>query len=530
MPDVAATSSRPSPSPALVLAATVLACLPILGIAQFAAHARVDEFDAWLFAYYGREMVHGRALYADLWDNKPPGIFWLNALGAGLSGGSLLGIRVLCVLAVSGAAAVVFAATKRLYGWSAAGIATVLAALYLNLFPYHVGCNRPNTFFVLTELACIALYLRAVTGARHVRWSLLAAGVCAGAGVCLHQTALAAAAAVGVHTVYLLARRRWLLRDAFGRLACFAGGWLATVALAAAAIVGTSDPRLAWYAIVGFNRLYFMPGVGSSLMPRFFEAELHIRVLALPAILAAATLVQPVLRRWLGGVPEADDDPVGKRPEGLLVLLWAWMLGGIYLALVGPHQRLPYFGIALPPLVLLSAHGVYLLLRSGRRITAAAPAYPTVVGVLWIGYMLIFPLHEQLVEAGKQYYKCCVEAPDRNYLDTLAAIRQFSRPDESLFVFGYGPQFYWDAERPSAIRYIGTEKAGQLLAYGQPVLDEITALLKTARPKVIVLDREQLRRPGEGAELDLSQMQAWIEEHYARPPGGRPRTVWVRRD
>ncbi len=63
----------------LVTVATVLMCLPVLATAQYIAHVRADETDAWLFAYYGREMLSGCGLYTDLWDNKPPGIFWLNA-------------------------------------------------------------------------------------------------------------------------------------------------------------------------------------------------------------------------------------------------------------------------------------------------------------------------------------------------------------------------------------------------------------------------------------------------------------------
>src|SRR6516225_7121518 len=36
--------------------------------------------DAKLFAYIGRAWLHGSVPYADVWDNKPPGIFATNAL------------------------------------------------------------------------------------------------------------------------------------------------------------------------------------------------------------------------------------------------------------------------------------------------------------------------------------------------------------------------------------------------------------------------------------------------------------------
>lgn len=530
VPERGESSARRPTRPAVIILATVLASVPILAVTQFDAHARVDEFDAWLFAYYGREMLDGRVLYAELWDNKPPGIFWLNALGSWLSGGALTGIWALCAVATCGAAAVVFAVAKRLYGWSTAGIATVLAALYLNIWLYHVGCNRPNTFFVPTELAGFALYCLALTGARRPRAALVAAGVCGGLGICLKQTALAMSAAVLLHTVYLCLLRQLVFREAVRRLVCFAVGWAAVVVLVTVAILLTADAKLAWYAVVGFNRLYFAPGVGSSLIPPFFAMEDHIRALGLPVILALTTLVQPLLRRFIGGTSERDDDPTGARPQGLLFLLWIWMLCGVYLALIGPHRRLPYFGIALPPLVMLSAHAVYLLLRSGRRISGTQPAYHVVVGVLWFGYMMIFPLHRQVVEAGKQYFHQYVEKPDANYLATVETVRRLTRPDETIFVFGYGPKLYWDADRPSAIRYIGTEKAGQLGAYGQPIFDEITTLLIETKPKVIVVHPEHFKQSPFAKGLDTSRIAAWLETHYDQPEGDRPRNVWTRRD
>ncbi|MCP4589187.1 MAG: glycosyltransferase family 39 protein, partial [bacterium] len=490
----------------VILLATALIVLPILALSQFTSHARVDEIDAWLFAYYGREMLDGRVLYADLWDNKPPGIFWLNALGMAFSGGSLTGVRVLCALASCGAVVLVFSTARRLYGWSAAGISAVLASLYLNIWLYHVGCNRPSTFFVVTELACVGLYCAALT--RPKRWTrmLLAAGVCGGLGVCLKQTALAASSAVVLHTVYLAVRGRLSVRAALGQIACFAAGWCLVVTVSGLAILLTSDAEAAWYAVVGFNALYFAPGGGSSWWPQFFALEHHLRALSLPAILALATLAQPLLRRFVGQAPERDDDTVGARPPGLLFLLWMWMLCAIYLALVGPHKRLAYYGVALPPLVMLSAHGVYLLLRSGRRVRTTQPAYHLVVGALWVGYMMIFPLHQQAVEAAKQHYHCYVEQPNAGYVAAVEAIRRHTQPDDSIFVFGYGPKLYWDAQRSSAIRYIGTEKAEQLGARGQPILDEVSDALMQARPKAILVNADGLKNMGDTSGLDASEL------------------------
>jgi hypothetical protein len=519
-------------TPTYVLAlTTILICLPILALSQFIAHARVDEFDAWLFACYGRELLGGATLYADVWDNKPPGIFWINALGLWLSGGSLTGIWALCGLAVLATAIVYFFACRRLYGGSTAWIATVPACLYLNVWHYHVGCNRPETFLVLTELACVWLYCRAVTGSRHQRAMMLLAGVCGGLGLCMKQSALAASAAVGAHLVYLAIRGKVPWRDAIYRAGLFATGWCAAVVASSAGVLATSDAHWAWDAVVAFNAAYFAPGAGASLMPPVAWMEDHLRAMGLPLILAAATLLQPLLRRWLGGAADdGPDDPDARRPDGLLVLLWTWLIAAVYFAAMGPHQRPPYLAVALPPLVLLMGHGVYLLLRSGRSITKTSPSYHVVVGVLWFLFMLHWPAWMQVDMAARQYYHRFLAAPDPGDMARLAAIKRHSGPNDAMFAFGYAPEMYWRAKRKPAIRYIGTEKVEQLGSFGQPLLDDIVVLLKEAKPAIILYNELGFANVAKARHWDISALSSWIHAHYGPAPDEDASDVWLRRN
>ena len=111
---------------------------------------------------------------------------------------------------------------------------------------------------------------------------------------------------------------------------------------------------------------------------------------------------------------------------------------------------------------------------------------------------------------------------------TVEAIHRYTRRDETIFVFGYGPKLYWDADRPPAIRYIGTEKAGQLGPHGQAVFDEITTLLTEARPKAVVVHPDHFKRSPLIKGLDTSAMEAWLRANYDPPGGGRPAKLWIR--
>src|SRR5690606_34163698 len=81
-------------------------------IAQFATNSlRSAEGDATLFAYGGRLVRAGYIPYRDFWDNKPPLIFYIEALGYWVFGSTWLGPTLLQAL--------VFLATVLAFAWFA---------------------------------------------------------------------------------------------------------------------------------------------------------------------------------------------------------------------------------------------------------------------------------------------------------------------------------------------------------------------------------------------------------------------------
>ena len=61
----------------------------------------IPERDSGGFMYISQQMLRGQRLYADLYDDKPPFIFLVNALGLWLSGGSAWGVWALEVVSLS---------------------------------------------------------------------------------------------------------------------------------------------------------------------------------------------------------------------------------------------------------------------------------------------------------------------------------------------------------------------------------------------------------------------------------------------
>ncbi len=94
--------------------------------------------DASLYAYMGDRWLLGDTPYVDVWDNKPPGIFAVSALGRWLTPDSFVALAVFEGIVVLGCIAAVGLLVRRIGAppW-AAGFATAACAVLANLTVYN---------------------------------------------------------------------------------------------------------------------------------------------------------------------------------------------------------------------------------------------------------------------------------------------------------------------------------------------------------------------------------------------------------
>src|SRR5437016_2865868 len=89
--------------------AVALALVAVCGLILLERLHTYDEpidRDVATYAVIAREMRHGRELYSDLWDNKPPVLYWIFAaaqVAAGEGSGSvfLIGVAAACLTALA---------------------------------------------------------------------------------------------------------------------------------------------------------------------------------------------------------------------------------------------------------------------------------------------------------------------------------------------------------------------------------------------------------------------------------------------
>lgn len=513
----------------IVMLAVALATLVILAIGAFAALARTDDIDSYLFAYYGSRIVAGQLLYVDLWDNKPPGIFWVDAIGLFLAGGSYVGIVVMCSLATLGSNILFFLTARRIHGPAVAAIGVVMAAVYINLHDYHVGSNRPSTFYVFFELGVMYLYVRSFAHGVSRHRCLFAAGLCAVAAVTFRQTAFSAPATMFIHQILITLTRRQSWRDLAAFVIPFALGAFTATAAVIGALFATSDLAAAWHGIVTSNLGYFARPGKSELLPELFRWRDHLQVLGLLLILASATVVHAIATRF-AAYGTRHTTTLSGRPPVAFALVLAWFLIALYLALIGPSKRMLYFGVVMAPLVMLATHGVSLLLKrepgESRR-----PRFAVIVGVLWFGYMMAPPLGLQVRSAQIAWFRRFDERSTPRRIRTMEAIRANTAPDDPLYIWGYQPRVYWHANRPLAQRYIVTTLIEQWLQGAQPYVDVVIEELRADPPKALVINDAELQvleTPPDGDSIHYGDFASWIRANYHQPDDFKPTDVWIR--
>src|SRR3954453_17353299 len=109
----------------------ILAVLVAAVFAQWIPHNLQSflRYDSGIFLYVGEQLRHGSALYRDVWDHKPPLIFYFNELGLAAANGSAAGVFVLAYLFVAAFFLLVYHETSRLFENGVALLSTCLGLL-----------------------------------------------------------------------------------------------------------------------------------------------------------------------------------------------------------------------------------------------------------------------------------------------------------------------------------------------------------------------------------------------------------------
>jgi hypothetical protein len=507
----------------LLVALTFLLIIPMVALSQFIAYWRTDVVDDQMFGYFGWRIANGATVYLDVWDNKPPGIYWINAVGMLLGGGSYFGVMAMCVLALLTAHACFLTICGSLYYRGAAVMATVLLSFYLTHAFFTGGTNRTETFLVACELAAVLFYMRG--WARDRWWTWYLAGVCCGGAFLFKQVGLAAWGAMGLHTIILVCTRELPWRTGLRRCLLLLAGCVTLLALAAAYLAAQGALAAAWFATFEFNRAYF--ATRTSRFPYNYGSYHLLKnhalpILQLPLLMAVAAVIHATLwaLRPRFRPPEIEQPLKALRPvcPRYVLLFGIWYLVAVWGAVMSPHAFRHYLVATIPPLLLMAGYLVNVLQAEMRLLVRLQQRAWVTAGFVVIGFFAIKAVQLQWEELAKVIVPRFIEGKRAEWEIIGDAVARVTGPEDKIQCWGYYPGVYLHARRINTSRYTTTEKVGQVKDEADFVMRELEKTLKREPPVVLVIpagDDYWLRglRTDRPTRLLLGP---WIDEHYER--------------
>jgi hypothetical protein len=447
--------------------------------------------DASVFLLAGVRIREGFMPYRDLFDDKPPGSYLLNALGQiALPWLDPWLVTWLLSLAFSGASVlVVDAILRRSIGSGAAWVWSLVCCAGVAGYLTASGGGLTETYALLPLVLALWMVVSKPAGLRM--------GVAVGVllvAACLCSLECAPPAAV-IACAFAYERRN--LRAMGMRAVALGGAAVSLAALVLLWLVIGGAAASAFDQIVAFNEAY--AATFDAPLVGFLLAAVLLGGLGIPVVLAAARMVSS---------PGASDR------LGWLSLAWVVF----YLAFLGSENRVfpHYLVLAVPPLVILAARGtepLWAALRAG----CASPRQGVLAGVAVSTFLLLAACSVALGQMAVSDQIRFKQSSD----PVAAFIRARVPTDRTLFVWGYDPVLYLTAGLEPYDRYI---YLFPLIAPGYGSEDRTAALLaewEKSPPDVIVESYSSVplnRSPDIGSDahgLDtLAPLRTFVNARY----------------
>jgi len=208
--------------------------------------------DSGVFLYMGWRILNGEIPYRDVWDHKPPLIYFLNALGLGLTNNSRWGVWVIEFIALFIAAYFGYKLIKKAFGTTAAVFSIVLGLL--TLISVINGGNFTTEYTLPLQFASLWL-IYDVDRKEGRKWKIILIGLLGAIAFFTKQTSIGVWLAILVFvSIKQLASRNYK-RLGYELVLLAAGGIAITIFLAA--YFGLNQALLDfWDAAFRYNFIY----------------------------------------------------------------------------------------------------------------------------------------------------------------------------------------------------------------------------------------------------------------------------------
>lgn len=485
--------------------------------------------DQGIYAVVGEGLLAGKMPYRDVWDFKPPGIFFVYAAAQALFGKTMTSVRVLECAGLIGTVLAFRQIGRDLFGSAAAGLlgGALAALLHAELEFWHTG--QPESFGGMLTMAALALTVgRAVRkesspSERSFTWLVI--GVLFGlAFLCkppLGGGSIVCAGYVGVaeHRAkqHFLAVAPPFVVMALGSLLPIAGCALFFWAKGA-------WPALSWTLFEftpGYTKLGWTGTAHGLFLYGMTEALTGFSYL-LPTAIALAIVLPAEHER---------------EREGVLLVIAVVVVHVAGIALQAKFFQY-HFGATLPVLSVVGGLGLYKACRFAVRggvlgvaawilsiawLVSLRDALRHNPGTFWertadrMEFLVRRDRSRELLDE-KLYYVADYDLD----VDRKAArrIEEITSPRDSIFVWGFEPAIYWLSGRRAASRYVYDVPQRALWQRDRARTELLSDLLHDP-PRVIAVQHNDVFHFVTGDDLDshaalatFPELSGMLDENY----------------
>ncbi len=380
-------------TPVVVILSILAFCLTVLIVIWLNLSWRPDVTslppDSGFYAYVGKAILHGQVLYRDVWDDKPPLGYYLNALGQLVFGQTPWGVWWSSVIWILGCTLLLLLLIKKLFGGITAVIASAIFIVALMNPQIFQGGNLMEVFGLAPQIGVIGASYLFFTKNRQLRFAVLAGGLTAGAFLIKQPTIVLGCVSILIMTICSISEHKF--SQAFKTLLGFFLGVFGLIALVSIywIWIGAGDKLLDGAILQGIS---FIGDSESHLKENFFYTlinilpDLMIGSLYLIGLVSAGFfLLEKLYRIWLKPILTTR----------LLVLDWCVLAVSALIPLAGnllwPNSYFGKFWV-----ISIFAIGFYILIRFYR--LQPKPVYRQVFSPLeWIWLIAVISLPFEVV-------------------------------------------------------------------------------------------------------------------------------------
>jgi len=204
----------------------ILVC-ELVVLSQANPYFATPNRDSGMFLYFGRMILYGKTPYRDIWDNKPPGVYFINALGLWIGQDTRWGVWLLEWVFLLTAIILGYRLLKDVYGKTAAILGTL--AWLLGLKQVLNYGNGVEEYSLLFSFIALSLFIHSISSLSKRAYIFdIAIGAAAAINFSIRANNIGAQLAI-ITTLVLWA---WINRDykvLFKRLTWIIAGGLITL-------------------------------------------------------------------------------------------------------------------------------------------------------------------------------------------------------------------------------------------------------------------------------------------------------------